>query len=1166
MTRKKEFEIKRLKDADDLKRGDIVKSYKIECEQKMREMKKKKLEKWFTKKEKHAHLMGDVVKSILDVVEELHFTCKGGITKPRWREIMRRFKTGEQIYTSQQVQMEPEPEEESDGEELDLTEHNEDYIELQNYLSAVGKWNPSNVIREHIKDVVKIAQNEDVVLPQFNNYVNNNLILGKAVKEMNTIAHHEEIDKVYGDQNEKLNLAKASIPSYMPLKLLLFGKEYDFNKEINNKLVQEFNLKIFDVNEITVELEKIINPPQEEEVQDPKAKAKGKVVQEEPPENAEEIKELSKIAEKVKQYREDNPGIQSLSEDHLIEVLAVKVKYSFKPKSDEDILTEIKEGIRADYFREPEDETDPKKAKGKGPSKEELEEELIKYKKVHPSGYMVINLPQNLETLIQYEKVFNGFTPLEERPETNFEKHRDNSHKIFPCSLSEQVPYVLEPNRNYLSHRSLTLTRPLIERELSKNEVILLEKNTPSELEKRFAILDPEYKEYKNLVEHFGTDCIHIPYKAFIDVSVNKVIPAVAEGEEPKEKTADQIQEEISGKFRNEIKKIIEFQQKVLDQIVEENIEVVKQEFEEEKQKVELEKQQKDNPPVEEAKIPDPTENTKPEGEGEGDRLEPTVEVEEPELPKIGFHPDVVHEIFSGLKIGEREYAKNMMNMFRSVRKQHENIGGGIEDMKSNFKDFMMKSDLKQEKLEHFIESFNKFTEEFPELRPDDQTKEELNNRCEILNDEFWDIIEANKDAAIGERKRLMTSGWIEQELQHLTIKAQQFIGFEIRRCINSLNFIHNYFLSHKAEKPLEECENRFPQKYSLSLLDESNAEGEQTELPKVEDPKNPNCFPLLNAIFAKALGIVNEIQNGLSAYSESDFDIINAINTEKEILVFRMIAVRNWTIHGLKDIRHKINESYNVLDDWIVVHINNENSNVNQIISHVREVIESNEPLDLDLRVNQSEIEVENEDQIQFIETTIDKSFTQNISKTKFSLYQAQEYFEIFKKFARDQYIPISKVKDIIVTNLRLKPDLIPQKWTEYQLSYVDNLLERVAEEDFVDWRHLLTFCILNEAFIPMVDRNSVTKTYKTNLKKAQANELDEYVTLNQFLTVGSWYDSYLTMRRKEDLQFEEDKQEVDQEIEDVKKLLYKINLSENGLLNVDTYINTILKLWPKI
>ena len=49
--------------------------------------------------------------------------------------------------------------------------------------------------------------------------------------------------------------------------------------------------------------------------------------------------------------------------------------------------------------------------------------------------------------------------------------------------------------------------------------------------------------------------------------------------------------------------------------------------------------------------------------------------------------------------------------------------------MKENFKEFLMKPDNKQEKLNYFIESFNKFTEEFPELRPDDQTKEELNNR-----------------------------------------------------------------------------------------------------------------------------------------------------------------------------------------------------------------------------------------------------------------------------------------------------------------------------------------------------------------------------------------------------------------------------------------------------
>lgn len=54
----------------------------------------------------------------------------------------------------------------------------------------------------------------------------------------------------------------------------------------------------------------------------------------------------------------------------------------------------------------------------------------------------------------------------------------------------------------------------------------------------------------------------------------------------------------------------------------------------------------------------------------------------------------------------------------------------------------MERPDNKQQKLNDFIDSYNKFSEEFPDLREDEQTKEELNLRVDKLSNEFWAIIE----------------------------------------------------------------------------------------------------------------------------------------------------------------------------------------------------------------------------------------------------------------------------------------------------------------------------------------------------------------------------------------------------------------------------------------
>ena len=75
--------------------------------------------------------------------------------------------------------------------------------------------------------------------------------------------------------------------------------------------------------------------------------------------------------------------------------------------------------------------------------------------------------------------------------------------------------------------------------------------------------------------------------------------------------------------------------------------------------------------------------------------------------------------------------------------------------------------------MDHFIEEFNQFSDEYPDMREDDQTKEELHQRVDILSDELWEIAEERKEQAIEERKKIMESGWVEYSLEYLTTCAQ---------------------------------------------------------------------------------------------------------------------------------------------------------------------------------------------------------------------------------------------------------------------------------------------------------------------------------------------------------------------------------------------------------
>ena len=76
-------------------------------------------------------------------------------------------------------------------------------------------------------------------------------------------------------------------------------------------------------------------------------------------------------------------------------------------------------------------------------------------------------------------------------------------------------------------------------------------------------------------------------------------------------------------------------------------------------------------------------------------------------------------------------------------------------DLNSTQKQFISylsrKSDM-QKKLNEFCESYNRFSTEFPELLENDETKDELMNRINILSGQLWEIIKQRKNESLQER------------------------------------------------------------------------------------------------------------------------------------------------------------------------------------------------------------------------------------------------------------------------------------------------------------------------------------------------------------------------------------------------------------------------------
>ena len=148
-----------------------------------------------------------------------------------------------------------------------------------------------------------------------------------------------------------------------------------------------------------------------------------------------------------------------------------------------------------------------------------------------------------------------------------------------------------------------------------------------------------------------------------------------------------------------------------------------------------LEKMQEQENEGEEGAVEGEATGAGEEGAGEEEGKEDDLPVERPDSQeKLGPKPpgieniddEVKQTLFNQWQKVSQNYKRQMCLVFAANREQRERMIEKLSHLSKKFLKFLHRADNKQEKLDDFIEEFNTFTDEFPDLREDDQTKEEL--------------------------------------------------------------------------------------------------------------------------------------------------------------------------------------------------------------------------------------------------------------------------------------------------------------------------------------------------------------------------------------------------------------------------------------------------------
>lgn len=105
-------------------------------------------------------------------------------------------------------------------------------------------------------------------------------------------------------------------------------------------------------------------------------------------------------------------------------------------------------------------------------------------------------------------------------------------------------------------------------------------------------------------------------------------------------------------------------------------------------------------------------------------------------------------------------YLKNGMLTMNQINKQSEALTTSLNYCQSDFIQYLERADSKQDIVNEFVKSFNQLTSEFPDLRNDDQTKEELLVRVEQLSSKLWLKVLEKKDQNLEEIAKQAETGW----------------------------------------------------------------------------------------------------------------------------------------------------------------------------------------------------------------------------------------------------------------------------------------------------------------------------------------------------------------------------------------------------------------------
>merc|ERR1719316_2050410 len=633
-----------------------------------------------------------------------------------------------------------------------------------------------------------------------------------------------------------------------------------------------------------------------------------------------------------------------------------------------------------------------------------------------PEGWIVIGFPDNLQQYALFERFISGWVAPNQRPTADSESKKAEASLLAPKPYEPPPPFELFPGGVDLHFRldvgNDEIIRRAVGRRLDPQTALVyhLEDSPPpskkqliyerlvpiddlafsqGSLTDRLHAFDVCQLEIEPLLGHFG------PYED---------LPRLVEVPEgPPEQIYDMVEEKVAELF----------DRKRVDQIrkQEEAIEA-KRKMEEEiaaKEAAATEAAAPDGDAEEgtegraspeAGRTSQPGGGTDGAGSIAGEHQEggetPFVKIDMLELAgKVFELEDNIREILlNQWEELQSDFKNNVQQLFRWHRAHLDDFRLGLHGIQQRFLRWVQRPDGKQSKVDKFVQDINAFSEEYPDMRKQEATKEELHCQADDLHAVLKGMVKERKTEGETESKGMIESGWVEAHIQVVAVQAQRAVQLEASKYRAACQLLRDFYSAAMGEGLLEVKAapakiEALPAPGAMTLAQSwKEAEGEGEE--RVEAHWD---FPFLEELMmaAKSENIIFKLEEppldpdeAAAAAAAADpkakagkqspqpgavpptaggkasplwVDLQQALIAEKCTYLHRLCVIKTWTHQRLLSLSDQAQGVFQMLEDWVRLREKKELDAIAELINIIKDHIESEEMIEYQLTIEGSHL-----------------------------------------------------------------------------------------------------------------------------------------------------------------------------------------------------------------